>query len=188
MEVYISEIGKVKLNTENILFICGGAFVGLKVDENATNDRQTIGFIADQVSRKANIQKRKLTHQDFVEYGLIPEVVGRLPVIVELSTLTENDLTNILLNSEASVIKGYENVLNEDGVELVFEEDAITEIAHIAHSKSTGARGLNSIVEEIMEDIMFDIPSDPTIQRCIITKQVVQGEGAPVIEREMENS
>ncbi len=89
--------------------------MGLKADENASYKRQAIGFRADQVPQKANIQKRKVTHQDFVEYGLIPEVVGRLPVIVELSTLTENDLTNILLNSESSVIKGYQNILNEDG-------------------------------------------------------------------------
>lgn len=183
MDVPISGRNSVKINTENILFICGGAFVGLK-EENINILKNPIGFRTGTENEKNITTKGKLTHQDFVEYGLIPEVVGRLPVIVELATLTERDLVNILLQSESSIIKSYQNLFKEDNVDLVFEEDAIQEIAHIAFVQNTGARGLNAVVDEVMEDIMFDLPSYPSIYRCIVTKQAVRGEEDIIIERQ----
>lgn len=183
MTVPVSEKASIRMNTENILFICGGAFVGIQDDTQQKNKRP-IGFLQEMQPKKNSSEKSRLTHQDFVEYGLIPEIVGRLPIIIELDTLTEDDFVNILLNSESSIIKSYQNFLKADDVELIFEEEAVIEIAHIAHSKNTGARGLNAIIEGVMEDIMFDIPSDPLVQRCIITKQAVNRENSPIIERQ----
>ena len=185
MTVPIAKGTDIRINTENILFICGGAFVGIKGEEGQVTEKHLIGFRRQESKPQ---EKRRLTHQDFVDYGLIPEIVGRLPVIVELDALTEEDLVNILLISESSVIKSYQNALKSNDVELIFETDAITEIAHIAHSKNTGARGLNAIIEDIMEDIMYEIPSDSLIYRCTITKQAVRGEDVPIIERRGESS
>lgn len=176
----------IKINTENILFICGGAFVGIGKKEEDV--KRIIGFY-NEVSEEETVHtEKKLTTQDFIDYGLIPEVVGRLPIIVELEALTEMDLMNILKNSESSFIKSYQAMLKEDEIELVFEEDAIREIARMAYAKNVGARGLNAIVEGIMEALMYDIPSDATIRRCVITKQVVCGEENPQIERMEEIS
>lgn len=183
MTVPIAKGSDVRINTENILFICGGAFVGIRGEKNQITEKHLIGFGRRESKPQ---EKRRLMHQDFVEYGLIPEIVGRLPLIVELDALTEKDLVNILLISESSVIKSYQNDLKANDVELIFEVDAITEIAHIAHRKNTGARGLNAIIEEIMEGIMYEIPSDPLICRCTITKQAVSGEDVPIIERQAE--
>lgn len=172
----------IKINTENILFICGGAFVGIGKKEN-TQKRQ-IGFGEAPIAEKKTAVSEKLTAQDFIEYGFIPELVGRLPVIVELEALEEEDLVDILKNSEASFIKSYQSMLRAEEVELCFEEEAIQEIAHRAYNRQVGARGLNAIVEEIMGDLLFDVMSDAAIRRCIITKQTVQGVESPRIERD----
>ena len=175
----------VTINTENILFICGGAFVGLHKEKKAKST-QSIGFMSDGKARDNDMKKTdKLCPEDFINFGLIPEMVGRLPIIVSLTDLTEADLVNVLRNTERSLIKRYCALFKSAyDVELVFYDDAITEIAHQAHVRKTGARGLNAIVENIMQELLFDIPSEPSIRKCIITKEVVQGIDKPHVVKE----
>lgn len=176
-----NNIPTIQINTENILFVCGGAFVGIHKEEE--NKKRRIGYLSKLEGSDSQPTKKRLTPHDFIEYGIIPEMAGRLPIIVEWDALTEKDLINILLHSESSFIKAYQNMLKEDDVELIFEKEAIEEMAHIAFEKGTGARGLNSIIEGIMEELMYEIPSDASIRKCIITKEVVLGNLKPIIER-----
>lgn len=171
----------IKINTENILFICGGAFVGIRKKGNA--EKRQIGFGESTLVEEKKAVAAKLTAQDFMEYGFIPELIGRLPIIVELEALKEKDLVDILKKSESSFIKSYQSMLRAEEVELCFEEEAIREIAHRAYIRQVGARGLNAIVEEIMGELLYDVLSDSEIRRCTITKQTVQGVGSPRIER-----
>jgi len=182
MTITLSNKKRLSINTENILFICGGAFVGIKKEESSKDKKRLIGFREDPYLPEEKAEKKKLSHQDFIDYGFIPELVGRLPVIVELSALSEADLVNILMNSESSILRGYQNTLQAENVDLVFEEEAVKEIAHIAYSQNTGARGLNAVIDRVMEDVMFEIPSDPSISRCVITREAVCGKTAPVLE------
>ena len=173
----------VSIHTENILFICGGAFVGIKEEKKASH---TIGFYPQSKSQVEKItMTKKPCPDDFINFGIIPEMVGRLPIIVSLNDLTETDLTNILQNTEKSLIKQYCSLLkNTYDVELVFQDSAIAQIAHQAYIRKTGARGLNGIVENIMQEILFEIPSDETICKCVITEDVVKGIAKPHIIRE----
>lgn len=174
----------VQINTENILFICGGAFVGIEKCRESKYETKAIGFSADIKSEESeSVQKKenKLTTADFIEYGLIPEVVGRLPIIVTLNDLKETDICKILTDSGESIIESYKSLLGEYGVNLTFTQDAIKEIAHQAYIRGTGARGINAIVEGIMRDLMYEIPSDPTICGCIISKDVVMETDTPII-------
>lgn len=176
----------VTIDTNNILFICGGAFVGIKdKDKTVKENVRTVGFEMTRKEQPAVQQineKQRLTTSDFVKYGLIPEVVGRLPIIVELDTLTEADFVKILSDSEDSLIKGYQVLMDEYDVELIFEEEALKEIAQQAMERKTGARGLNAIVEGVMRDILFEVPSNDRIKRCTITRKTVLGEEAPKLE------
>lgn len=172
----------IKINTENILFICGGAFVGIRKKE--TTEKRQIGFGESPIVEEKTSVPTKLTAQDFIDYGFIPELIGRLPIIVELDALAEEDLVDILKNSEASFLKSYQDMLRAEEVELCFEEEAIREIAHKAYNRQVGARGLNAIVEEVLGDLLFDVMSDSAIRRCTITKQTVQGTESPRIERD----
>lgn len=170
----------VSVNTENILFICGGAFVGIKKEKHIKS-AHTIGFCAEEKTDVNEVlEKDKLCPDDFINFGLIPEMVGRLPIIVSLNDLSESNLADILRNTEKSLIKKYCVLFKETyGVELVFRDSAITEIAHQAYVRKTGARGLNAIVENVMQELLFDIPSESTICKCIITREVVQGTDKP---------
>ncbi len=174
----------IQIDTSNILFICGGAFGGLeKIIEQRMNKR-TIGFGAAVHTKEEKLGSdllKDVQTQDLIKYGLIPELVGRLPVVVSLTGLDENALVSILKEPKNSLTKQYSYLFSLDGVMLEFEEEALREIARQAIERETGARGLRSIIEGFMTDIMFDIPSDKTIEKCIITKEVVAGKSSPQI-------
>ena len=173
----------LQIDTPNILFICGGAFDGLdKIVESRTGG-QSIGFNADihvkeEEQNVSELMKQALP-QDFVKYGLIPEFVGRVPVSVSLDLLDEDALVRVLTEPKSAIIKQYKKLFQLDGVDLEFEDEAVHEIAHRSFMRNTGARGLRSIVENVLMDTMFTLPSDETVEKCIITKAVVDGQAAP---------
>ena len=174
----------IQINTENILIICGGAFEGL---ENIIRDRtgkKSIGF-GSKIESTKDISKyevfKDLLPQDLLKFGLIPEFIGRLPIVATLQELDRNALIEILKEPKNSLIKQYQKLFEIDGVELIFEEDALGAIVDKAIERKTGARGLRSIIEERMRDIMFDIPSNPNIEKCIITKRTILDNEAPDI-------
>ena len=174
----------IQINTENILIICGGAFEGL---ENIIKDRtgeKLIGFGA-QIKGKEEINQyetfQELLPQDLLKFGLIPEFIGRLPIVATLKDLDKEALVKILLEPKNSLIKQYQKLFEIDGVELEFKEAALGAIVDKAIERKTGARGLRSILEEIMRDIMFEIPSNPNIEKCIITKETVLNNSGPEI-------
>lgn len=174
----------IQIDTSNILFICGGAFSGLeKVIQKRTKNK-VIGFGAEVQSKKDLISGEILKDvlpQDLHKFGLIPELIGRMPVVVTLDSLDEKSLVSILTEPKNSLIKQYEYLFELDNVLLQFEEPAIKAIAKKAISQETGARGLRAIVESFMTDIMYDIPSDDNIEKCIITEKVVNKEEKPTI-------
>jgi len=176
----------IQIDTSNILFICGGAFSGLeKVIEQRMN-KKVIGFGAEV---KTKVEKRDdeifkhVQPMDLHKYGLIPELIGRLPVIVTLDNLDEDTLLSILTQPQNALTKQYQYLLELDNVYLDFEEDALRAIAQLALARETGARGLRAIVEGILMDVMYDVPSDDTIERCIITRETVEDGKPPVIIR-----
>ncbi|MBO4592096.1 MAG: ATP-dependent Clp protease ATP-binding subunit ClpX [Eubacterium sp.] len=175
----------IEIDTSNILFICGGAFDGLdKVIENRIG-KKSIGFNADIVGEAGIVDSellRQVQPQDLVKFGIIPEFVGRVPVVVTLDQLDEETLVSILTEPKSAIVKQYKKLFEMDNVELEFEEDALREVAREATERATGARGLRAILESAMTDVMYEIPSDDTIKKCIITKETVAEGKAPVIE------
>ena len=174
----------LQINTSNILFICGGAFEGL---ENIIKDRtgkKSIGF-GSKIESNKEISKYKvfeeLLPQDLLKFGLIPEFIGRLPVVATLKELDKDALAKILVEQKNSLVKQYKKLFEIDNVELQFEDEAIFAIVDKAVERKTGARGLRSIIEEIMTDIMFEIPSNPKIAKCIITKDTVINGNEPEV-------
>ncbi len=167
----------VKVNTSNILFILGGSFPGIDniIEKRYKNER--VGFDVNNETKKMEEKEilRNVTHDDIISYGLIPEFVGRISNIAPLDPLNVTDLTHILTKPQNALIKQYKKLLNMDGVELEFEKSAIKEIANIAISKKTGARGLSSIIEKTMMDIMFDAPAEKKLDKVKISKKVIQG-------------
>ncbi len=180
----------IPINTSNILFICGGAFDGLeKIVENRL-DRKSIGFnaeIATKTEHEVGQLLSQVQPEDLIKFGLIPEFVGRVPICVSLEGLDVEALIKVLKEPRNAITKQYKKLFEIDGVELEFEDDAIEEIARKAYEKKTGARGLRSILEGIMNELMFEIPSDDSITKCVITKGAVTGEGAPLIVRNNDN-
>ena len=174
----------IQINTENILFICGGAFEGLEKIVKDRIGKKSIGFGAEIESNK-DINKYKvfeeLLPQDLLKFGLIPEFVGRLPIIATLQELDRNALIDIVTKPKNALVKQYQKLFKLDNVELEFEQEALEKIVDKAIERKTGARGLRSIIEDIMRDIMFEIPSNPKIEKCIITKATVQNGEAPNI-------
>lgn len=175
----------IQIDTSNILFICGGAFEGL---ENIINDRigkKAIGFGAN-IERADKIDKYKVFEQmlpqDLLKFGLIPEFVGRLPIIASLKELDREALIEIVTKPKNALVKQYKKLLKLDDVELEFEEEALGAIVDKAIERKTGARGLRSIIEDIMRDIMFEVPSNPKIVKCIITKDTVLNNKPPKLE------
>ena len=166
----------LQINTQNILFICGGAFEGLDKIINERTGKKAIGFGANVQSKK-EIDKYKiyeqLLPQDLLKFGLIPEFVGRLPIVATLRELDRKALIDIVTKPKNALAKQYKKLLELDNVELEFEQEALEAIVDKAIERKTGARGLRSIIEEIMRDIMFDIPSNPNIEKCIVTKETV---------------
>ena len=172
----------LQIDTSNILFICGGAFEGLEKIIKDRVGKKGMGFGA-QIESKKEIEKYKifeeLLPQDLLKFGLIPEFVGRLPIIATLKELDKEALINIVTEPKNALTKQYKKLLELDGVELEFEPEALNSIVEKAIERNTGARGLRSIIEDIMRDIMFDIPSNPKIEKCIITKDTVEGKDGP---------
>jgi len=169
------------INTKNILFICGGAFEGLLDDKDSKKKNIAFGFASENVANNEGLNennsskdKLQITPDMLVKYGMTPELMGRLPIIVKLDELSENDLVRILTEPECALTKEYQRLLEVDGVALKFDKDAISEIAKLAIKKHTGARGLRSILEDIMLDIMYDVPSSKRpVSKCTITKDTV---------------
>ena len=172
----------IQINTENILFICGGAFEGLEKIINERTGKKAIGFGANVQSQK-EIDKYKiyerLLPQDLLKFGLIPEFVGRLPIVATLRELDKQALIDIVTKPKNAIVKQYKKLLELDDVELEFEDEALEAIVDKAIERKTGARGLRSIIEEIMRDIMFDVPSNPKIEKCIVTKETVLEKKSP---------
>ena len=174
----------LQIDTTNILFICAGAFDGLEKIIESRLDRKSIGFNAEIVSksnRELDELLKEVTAQDLVKFGLIPEFVGRVPISVSLEGLDEDALVRILTEPKTALIKQYQTLFEMDEVQLIFEEDAVRCIARQAMERKTGARGLRSIIERVMVDIMFKIPSDDTISTCTITEDAVLGKAGPKI-------
>ncbi len=174
----------IQIDTSNILFICGGAFDGLdKIVEERLNHK-IIGFNAKMGSRTTKEIGEilgEVTPQDLVKFGLIPEFVGRVPINVSLEGLDEDALVRILKEPKNALVKQYQRLFSLDNVELRFEDDAIVEIARKALERKTGARGLRSIMENVLMDVMYQIPSDDTIQLCVVTKEVIEGKSEPLV-------
>ena len=179
----------IQIDTTNILFICGGAFEGLDKIIETRLDRKSIGFNAEIASKHeydVDVLLHEALPQDLVKFGLIPELVGRLPVTVSLNMLDQEALVRILTEPKSAIVKQYQKLLELDGVRLVFDRDALTAIAETSLKRKTGARGLRAIMEDIMMETMFCVPSDDTIKECRITKDVVNGTGQPLYERDGE--
>ena len=181
----------IQIETSNILFICGGAFEGLDKIIKDRTDKKSMGFGAQIQSKKDIHDKYKifeqLLPQDLLKFGLIPEFVGRLPIIATLQELDREALIKIVTEPKNALVKQYKKLLELDGVELEFEPEALNAIVDKAIDRNTGARGLRSIIEDIMRDIMFDIPSNLRIEKCIITRDTVEKKAPPILELCKEN-
>ncbi len=176
----------IQIDTTNILFICGGAFDGIERIIESREGKSTLGFEGNIVDKK-NIDMAKIYQkvipQDLVKYGLIPELVGRVPVITTLDNLDEDALVRILTEPKNALVKQYEALLQMDGVSLEFKDDALKAIAGLTLEKKTGARGLRAIIEKTLLPIMFSTPSESDVKRVVITKECVNNGESPIIER-----
>ena len=172
----------IPIDTTNILFICGGAFDGLeKIIENRIG-KKSIGFqaeIMEQRKKDVGVLLKQVLPEDFVKFGLIPEFIGRVPVNVSLNPLDKDALVKILTEPKSALVKQYQKLFEMDGVELKFTDDALEAIAEKAIARNTGARGLRSIMESVVMDLMYTIPSDDLVESCTITKETVDGSGEP---------
>ena len=172
----------IQINTENILFICGGAFEGLdKIIKNRM-DTKSIGFnveLGDKREKSTGEIYKHVLPQDFIKFGMIPEIIGRVPVVVSLDSLDRETLMRILTEPKNAIVQQYEKLFELDNVELTFQEEALEAIADKTLERKTGARGLRAIMEHSMMDLMYTVPSDDTIESCVITKEVIEGTGKP---------
>ena len=175
----------IPIDTTNILFICGGAFDGLEKIIESRMDKSSIGFNSE-LKEKSNDDIGEMFHkalpQDLIKFGLIPEFVGRVPVVVSLDSLDEEALVRILREPKNAIIKQYQALFGLDEVALEFTDEAVEAVAHKSFERKTGARGLRSILESVMNEVMYEIPSDETISKCIITKEAVEGNAKPLLE------
>ena len=174
----------LQIDTKDILFICGGAFDGIEKIIGSRIDKKSIGFggeIEDKSKKDVSELLKQLEPQDFVKFGMIPEFIGRVPILVTLDLLDENALMRIITEPKNAMVKQYKKLLEFDGVELEFEDEAIREIAKQSAARKTGARGLRSIMEKTMLDTMFTIPSEEKAVKCIVTVAAVKGEEKPQI-------
>ncbi|WP_025027460.1 ATP-dependent protease ATP-binding subunit ClpX [Caldalkalibacillus mannanilyticus] len=172
----------IQVDTSNILFICGGAFDGIEQIIKRRVGKKVIGFGANDLKdMKSGEYLAKVLPEDLLKFGLIPEFVGRLPVLSTLEPLDEEALVQILTQPKNALVKQYQKLLDMDDVELEFEQEALEAIAQEAIKRNTGARGLRSIIESIMLDVMFDLPSRDDISKCLITKDVVDANVPPVL-------
>ena len=181
----------IQIDTTNILFICGGAFEGIDKIIEKRIDQKSIGFNAEIAEKHEDDVDKLLAQvlpQDLVKFGLIPELVGRVPVTVSLEMLDHDALIRILTEPKNAIVKQYQKLLELDGVKLVFDDSALNEIADISLKRKTGARGLRAIMENTMMDIMYRAPSDKTLKKCRITGDVVTGKAKPECEHTSVNT
>jgi ATP-dependent Clp protease ATP-binding subunit ClpX len=174
----------IQINTENILFICGGAFVGLEKIVERRIGKRGVGFGADVRKREEKPLGEILSQvlpEDLIKFGMIPEFVGRLPVVTAIDNLTEEDLVKILTEPKNSLVKQYQKIFEYDGVELVFTDEALKAIASKALLRASGARGLRAVLEEALLPIMYEIPSLSGIKKCVVTKEVIEEEALPTL-------
>ncbi len=174
----------IQIDTSNILFICGGAFDGLEKIVEERLDRNSIGFnaqVVEKSSKDIGAILKEVSPQDLMKFGLIPEFIGRVPITITLEGLDEEALIRILREPKNALIKQYQKLFEFDEVKLTVEDDAVKEIAHLAFQRKIGARGLRSIMEQVMMDIMYEIPSDDNIAECILTKEAVEGKAEPQV-------
>ncbi|HLW37001.1 MAG TPA: ATP-dependent Clp protease ATP-binding subunit ClpX [Candidatus Eremiobacteraceae bacterium] len=174
----------IQIDTTNVLFICGGAFDGLEriIDGRVSN--QSLGFRAvpeTKSEKKTSRLLQALLPEDLLRFGLIPEFIGRLPIVVTLDPLDELALRRILTEPRNALVRQYQKIFAMDGIELTFTKEALVSIAHRAQSRKTGARGLRSILEEVMLDVMYDLPSLTNVKKCIINKEVIDAQQTPVL-------
>jgi ATP-dependent Clp protease ATP-binding subunit ClpX len=167
----------MSIDTSDILFICGGAFEGLEKIIAHRIGRQGVGFGAAIASRHERDVGDALEHcraEDFVEYGLIPEFIGRLPVICPIHQLADEELLQILTEPRNAVARQFEHLFRVDGIELAFAEDALYSIARTANERGDGARGLRSIIEKLLLDLQFELPSRPDVRTCVVSREMVE--------------
>jgi len=171
----------IDLDTSNILFICGGAFVGIDEIIKRRTDEKVLGFgTADKVEEEWTPATMNIEPQDLLGFGLIPEFVGRIPLVVQLQELSEDDLVHILTVPKNAMVKQYKKLLAMDDVELDFDKDALRSLAKMALKRKTGARGLRAILEHLMLDVMYEVPQRTDITECHITKDVIEGRAHPI--------
>lgn len=176
----------IQVDTRNILFICAGAFVGLeKIIEKRMSKSKSVGLTSNNSEKKEKTYMENLgaiEPGDLVQFGLIPEFIGRLPVTAMLEELDEEALVSILTKPKNAVVKQYQKLFEFDGIDLEFTDDAIREVAKTALNRKTGARGLRAILEQVMLDVMYDLPGNEKVIKCIITKEAILGGGKPILE------
>ena len=176
----------IQIDTSKILFICGGAFDGLDKIIERRVDRSSLGFgseLSSKKDRRIGEIFRQVQPHDLLKFGIIPELVGRLPVITSLHDLSTEDLVRILTEPKNALCKQYKQILSYDGVELEFEPAALTAVADLAVERKIGARGLRAVMEGILTPVMYEIPSDKSITRVVVTEEAVRGVGKPLLER-----
>ncbi len=174
----------IQINTSNILFICGGSFSGLESIIEKRMNKRSVGFVSGKAPAKTeriNTILPNVMPEDLLKYGLIPELIGRLPVISTLNNLTEGDLVRILVEPKNSLVKQYKKMFKMDNVDLEFTDDALREISKLALKRGSGARGLRAIIEEVMLNVMFEIPERKDVNKCVITGEVVRDKVEPQI-------
>ena len=174
----------IQVDTTDILFICGGAFIGLDDIIKRRMGKKVVGFLAEDKKSLSNIKGNPLTHvehADLIKYGLIPEFVGRLPVVTVLDDLDEDVLVKILKDPKNALVKQYQKIFEFEKVNLRFTENALRAVAKKANQKGTGARGLRAILEDVMMDLMYDLPSQESIKECVITEEFIEKKETPVL-------
>ena len=177
----------IQIDTTNILFICGGAFDGMDKVITKRTAKKTLGFGADiERSDEKDISAilREVEPEDLLKFGLIPEFIGRLPVMVSLEPSDRDALIQILTQPTNALTKQYKKLLEMDGVTLEFQQEALETIADLALQRKTGARGLRAIIEKVMKNVMYEVPSDQSVKTCIITRESVTGTGEPILKNE----
>lgn len=177
----------IQINTKNILFICGGAFDGIEKIIESRTDRKSIGFggdVATKQDRDSGILLNELQPHDLLKFGLIPELIGRLPVITTLRALDRDQLVEILTKPKNALVKQYQKLLEYDHVDLEFQQEALEAAADKALERGIGARGLRAVLEATMTELMYEVPSDPTISKVVITADSVLQKGNPIVEHD----
>ena len=181
----------IQINTKNILFICGGAFDGIESIIEQRQGAQTIGFSSEKMTKREKVERgvyKDVIAHDIVKYGIIPELVGRLPVIVALDNLDEKALVRIFKEPKNAIYKQYQKLFELDGIQLEFEEAAFEAVAKLAIQRNTGARGLRSIIETVMMKPMYDLPSEKSVKKVIVTEGFVKGESDLIIIKDEDQS